>query len=123
MSASLDIVRVYFAAALVDGEVQEEEKKLLFNLAGKAALSMGQIAEVWDEVASGNHRRVNIPTDPKLKRELFDGIVSIVTADRLVTRREDKFLRRLAKSLKMEDELETEREHVGSEIWPSYDRT
>ena len=114
MSADFDAVKLYFAAALVDGEVQEEEKTVLFDVAQRHGLSMSEISEMWVEAKTGQTGSVSIPKDASTRAKIFENLLKIVLADDVVSDREIAFLEKLSKVLQIEHLLEANRKMIDS---------
>lgn len=109
-------VRLYFAAALVDGKVQETEKRVLFELAQKHGLSMSEIGELWTEAQAGELESVAVPEDQATRETVFANLLKIVLADEVVSRHESVFLERVAKMLNLEPLLEAKRSLLESKL-------
>lgn len=117
----LDMVRICFGAAFADGEVQDEEKKVLFDLAEKFGLSMAEISDIWEEFASGQKHKVVLPKSQEDREALLQGLLKVALADSEVTHSEDRFLRRLARKMNLSDEIDRQREMWG-DAWPDYSK-
>jgi hypothetical protein len=111
---------IWFKAAFSDGEVQAEEKKVLFDLALRGGADMSEISEIWDACVRGEGTKVHLPTTMEEKEALFEGLIKVVLADDEVTRNEDRFLRRIAKKLGMESEVDSRQSIWGESRWPKF---
>ena len=90
--------RIAAAAALVDGKVAPEERRVLLGLAGELGLSAEQATALLQEVAHTGRAPLVVPEDREARLGLFRALVRIVAADGRVGQREMTFLHRVAPS-------------------------
>lgn len=120
MNSKKDTVWIWFKAAFADGTVQDEEKKVLFDLAARLDLEMSEIAEIWEACSQGKTAKIKLPKTYEEKQALLNGLIKVILADDEVTRNEDLFIRRIAQKIGMEAEVDDQRAIWGESRWPKY---
>ena len=93
---------------------------MLFDLASRDGLSMAEISEIWDACVRGEGAKVRLPKTMEEKEALLNGLIKVILADDEVTRNEDTFLRRIAKKIGMEAEVDQQQSLWGAVRWPKY---
>lgn len=111
------ILRIVLSTALVDGEIQEEEKEILRELAEEYGLEEGQIAEA---VEDASHHPVPPPSGPiesPLERmALMKHALLCAQADGIITRGEFGFLRKLGTDMGLTEDEWKDLERLSIEI-------
>ena len=96
-------LRVLIAAALIDGELQQEEQTLLAEAALRAGVGGGELAGVITEVQAVADVKSLFQPLPRAERQaVFGEAVQMVVADRRMYPKETAFLRRLGLALGFE---------------------
>ena len=93
---SVDSFRFLAAAALADGQLDDEEKPVLLQAAAHFGLSREQAGQIVREVASGGSSVAKLPEDTASRGQLFEKMVEVVAADGNIDPRELVLFERLA---------------------------
>jgi tellurite resistance protein len=93
---SVDSFRFLAAAALADGQLDEEEKPVLLQAAAHFGLTREQAGEVVREIASGRSSMATLPQDTAARGQVFEKMVEVVAADGNIDPRELVLFERLA---------------------------
>jgi len=97
---SLDAVekfRFLVAAAIIDGEIQEEELGLLTATAIRLRLSREEARGILSQIKGGGEVPLKRPEDPGDREQLILSLIELVVCDEAVTPREWATLYRFAK--------------------------
>jgi len=121
MTHKNDMLKLCIAAIHADGSVGEDERSLLFGLATRFDATPQDVMDAWDEYkSSGGVGKIQMPTDGTERQDLILALVKVILVDKHVSKGEDRFIRRVAKHIGMEMEIDQQQQLWGSEYWPDY---
>lgn len=92
-----DRFRLLAGVALADGRLDEAEQAFLDQCAARLGLSPADARRAVEELQQGGRvRNISPPDDPGARAALFQELLEVILADRVVTPPEERCLRRLA---------------------------
>ena len=80
-------------AAMVDGNLADEERVLLEQHAENLRLSSEQAQSILDRVHSGELKGFVKPQSPEARKAAFKAVVRILRADKVLTSKEQKMIK------------------------------
>ena len=92
-------------AAMVDGNLADEERQLLEQHAENLRLSSDQAQSVLNRVFAGELTEFVKPQSPEARKAAFKAVVRILRADKKITRVEQRMIRLVGLKMEIPDDL------------------
>ena len=92
-------------AAMIDGELHENERILLEKHAENLRLTSEQAQSVLNGVFSGKLTKFMKPESPEARKAAFRAVVRILRADKKLTRVEQRMIRVIGRSMNISNEM------------------